>query len=175
MNSRERQLLTCLLVLVAAFASVVGIRQFRTWGKRLDRTEHQLELHAIEAEALLTEADLWKARSAWLAAAQPRYESEPETTQNLLDESVKRAMEKGLQVMDRQYQEPGNHEYWRQFGVTLVVRGTLPQVFGWIYELQDPQLFQVIPYLKITPVKDDAALVQCSMQLWRWYTQPGKS
>jgi hypothetical protein len=169
MSRNERLLLVVFAALLVIFASFIGIKQFKSWRSRMDEREHRLSLQRIEADALMQDAPLWKQRDAWISEHQPRYESESETTQELLDFATRQAAQAGLTVESKQYQKPRDSAHHRQFGVTLVVKGKFPQVFRWIYDLQTPTSFRVVPYLKVIPDKDDPQSVVCSIQFWRWY------
>ncbi|CAN5843741.1 hypothetical protein BH11VER1_BH11VER1_23120 [soil metagenome] len=174
MKRNERLLLVVFAALLVIFASFLGIKRLKSWRTEMDEREHRLSLHQIEADALMQDASLWKQRDAWISEHQPRFESESETTQELLDFATRMAAQAGLTVESKQYQKPQDTAHHRQFGVTLVVKGKFPQVFRWIYDLQTPNSFRVVPYLKVVPDKDDPQTVLCSIQFWRWY-QPATS
>lgn len=170
MNANERRLLFVFVLLLVGFASIIGIKELSKWKARLDQQEHALELRKIEADALLAQSDYWKQSEAWLKEKQPSFEHEAETQQELFDFAVKEAAQAGLTITNKQYQKPVSTPWREQFGVTLTVKGKLPEVFRWVNNLQNPpSAFRVIPYLKVTPDKDDAEAVLCSLQCWRWY------
>ncbi len=169
MSRNERRLLVAFVALLVIFASFIGVKQLQAWSARLDQKAHLLSLQRIEADALMQDSVVWEKRAAWISEHQPRFESESETTQDLLDFATQKATQAGLTVQSKQYQKPHNSDHLKQFGVTLTVKGNLPQVFRWIYDLQTPTSFRVVPYMKVTPDKDDAQSVLCSIQFWRWY------
>lgn len=170
MSANERRLLSVFVLLLLVFASIFGIKQLGKWSARLGQQEHAIELRKIEADALLAQADYWKQSEAWLKEQQPSFESESETTQELLDFAVKEAAQAGVTITNKQYQKTESTAWYSQFGVTLTVKGKLPEVFRWVNSLQNqPSAFRVIPFLKVTPDKDDAEAVLCSLQCWRWY------
>ena len=159
MSTNEHRLLALFAALVLSFASIVGVKQLRAWSSRLEQQEHTQSLRKIEADALLEQATVWKQREAWVAEHQPRYESESVTTQELFDFVDKQAKQAGLTITSIQYKTPLLSGWHAQFGVDVTVKGKLPQVFRFVYDLQNPADFRVIPYLKVTPDKDDAESV----------------
>lgn len=169
MNPNERRLLVVFATLLVIFTSVMGVKRLKAWSSQIEKREHALSLQQIEADALTQDATLWKERDAWIVGQQPRFESESETSQELLDFATRQATQAGLTVESKQYQKPQDGSHHRQFGVTLVVKGKFPQVFRWIYDLQTPGAFRVVPYLKVIPDKEDPQSVLCSIQFWRWY------
>jgi hypothetical protein len=92
----------------------------------------------------------------------------------LLESLLVKAQAAGVSVVNKQFQEQVKNEFYQQAGVTLTVKGDLSNVFRWIYSAQSPSEFRVVPYLKVTPDKDDPAKVVCAVQFWRWY-QPTKT
>lgn len=176
MNPNERRLLVAFATLLVIFTSLAGIKHLQAWRSRIDQRADALSLQRTDADALMQDATLWKQRDEWITGHQPRFESESETTQELLDFATRQASQAGLTVESKQYQKPQDSAHRRQFGVTLIVKGKLPQVFRWIYDLQTPTSFRVVPYLKVTPDKEDPQSVLCSIQFWRWYqTAPAKT
>ena len=169
MTASERRLLLLSSVLVAGFISIIGVKKFREWGRKLDAREHSAGLQMIEAEVLMEQAAEWKQREAWIAGQQPQFQSESETTQEFLDYVVKQAAAAGVTITNKQYNAPLTSEWHTQFGVDVTVKGKLPQVFRMVHSMQSPASFRVIPYLKVTPDRDDVESVICSMKCWRWY------
>ena len=168
MQSRERKLLAVSAVLFISMAGLLGAQRLIDWQKSLERQERNVELQEIEAEALLAEAPLWETRSEWMDAKQPKAANALEANREL-DYLVNQAKEAGLTVDSQQLQEPVKTEWYYQTGATLVVRGKLPSVFRWMYGMLSPTEFRIVPFIKVTPDKDDPAQVMVAVQFWRRY------
>jgi len=169
MKASERRLLVTFCVLVAVVGGLILAQQMRGWQRQLDRREREAELAEIEANALLEDAAEWNAKGAWLVQAQPTAKSAQEADQELLDTVSKKAESFGLSIVTRQLQEQRRTDFYQQYGVALTVKGELEKVFRWIYELQNPQDFRVVPALKILPDKTEPDKVTATVQFWRWY------
>lgn len=170
MKESERRLLIIFLTLVVLLGGVVGIHQMRAWQHRLERREREAQLAQMEATALLAGAPAWKARGAWLKQTLPVAGSELEANRGLLDTLSSTADAAGLKITNTQIETVEQNEYYRQFGITLGVKGQLPALMRWIHERLDPASFYVVPSLRITPDKDDPALVSAQVRFLRWFS-----
>ncbi len=103
---------------------------------------------------------------------QPVAQNDLDADNELFESLLAKAQAAGVSVVTKQFQEQVKTEFFQQAGVTLTVKGDLSNVFRWIYSVLSPGDFRVVPYLKITPDKDDAAKVVCAVQFWRWYQPP---
>jgi hypothetical protein len=56
--------------------------------------------------------------------------------------------------------------------VTLVVRGEMKPVMNWLYELQQPGNFIVVPAMTITPNEEDSAKLEVNMRVEKWFRLP---
>jgi len=170
MKASERRLLVIFCVLIAVVGGLILAQGMRKWQRNLDRRERDVELAEIEATAVMADAAEWNAKGAWLMQAQPSAQSPQEADQELLDTVSKKAESFGLRIVSRQLQERRHTDFYEQFGVGMTVQGELEKVFRWIYELQNPQEFRVVPALKIVPDKEDPTKVTATVQFWRWYS-----
>ena len=169
MNNNERRLILLLALLLAVIGGITLSRKFISWQKQLAGRELELSFRQSESATLLREADVWKARGAWLTEHQPVLKTRLDAESDLFNTLRDRAQNEGLTITNNQLQEPQKNDAYNQFGVTLTVKGNLASVFRWIYGVQSPTDFRVVPYLKITPDKDDDKKVVCAVQFWRWY------
>jgi len=172
MKDSEKRLLILSLGLLAVIGGLILSQRLRTWQRAITTQEQALVAERMESDALLAEAPEWKQRGEWLAEHQPVAKDIQGADSELLDTLVDKAQAAGISVVTRQFQEPVKNEYFQQAGVTITVKGDLSNVFRWIYSVQSPADFRVVPYLKITPDKEDAAKVTCAVQFWRWYKPP---
>lgn len=169
MSSSERRLLGVFLGLIALLGGALTMQQFRSWQSRIDRKERNLELGQMEAKSLLAEAEHWKACSEWLAQTQPAAQSDLEAEQGLLDTLRQSAIAAGLETKQTKLEPKQITGYYRQFGVTLTVRGEVPVLFRWLHDMLQPSAFYVVPSLSIAPDKDEPTKVTATVQIWRWY------
>jgi hypothetical protein len=169
MKPGERRLLILFLAMLSVMGGLIMSKHFLGWQRSLATREIAVKQEQGEADALLKEAPLWRSRGVWLAAHQPIAKSELEADNELFEALVKNALTAGVSIVNKQYQEPVKNEFYHQRGVTLTVKGELASVFQWIYSAQSPVDFRVVPFLKITPDKDDLSKVVCAVQFWRWY------
>ncbi|MEI6536381.1 MAG: hypothetical protein WCN98_13625 [Verrucomicrobiaceae bacterium] len=169
MKSNEKRLLIMSLILFATIGGLILSKRFLSWQRALVTREQAVSLERTEADTLLKEAPLWRARGEWLVQHQPVAKSELDADNELFETLVKNALTDGVTIVNKQFLEPVKNEFYHQRGVTLTVKGDLASVFHWIYSVQSPTEFRVVPYLKITPDKDDLTKVDCSVKFWRWY------
>ena len=169
MKPGEKRLLILFLVMLSIIGGLVLSKRFTSWQRSLATRESAVGMERKEAEALLKDAPVWKARGSWLTRHQPQAKSELDADNDLFETLVKNALTSGVTIEKKQFQEPVKNEYYHQRGVTLTVKGDVASVFHWIYNIQTPVEFRVVPYLRIIPDKDDVKKVVCDVQFWRWY------
>jgi hypothetical protein len=165
----EKRLLIMFLVMLAVVVGMILSQKLLSWQRSVLSQGRALAAERMESELLLAEAPVWTERGKWLAANQPVAKNDLDADNDLFETLLAKAQAAGVSVVAKQFQEQVKNEYFQQYGVTLTVNGELANVFRWIYSVQSPQAFRVVPYLKITPDKDDAAKVVCAVQFWRWY------
>ncbi len=170
MSSNERNLLTVFLVLIALLGGALGVQQFRAWQHRIERKERDVELKQMEASSLLAEAERWTACREWLAQAQPMAQSDLEAEQGLLDSLRSSSSNAGLEIKKTTPETKQTTPFYRQFSVTLVLKGEVEALFRWLHELQQPTTFYVVPNITISPDKEDPTKVNATVQIMRWYT-----
>jgi hypothetical protein len=172
MKDSEKRLLILSFGLLAVIGGLVLSQKLQAWQRSIAMRETALAAERTETAALLAEAPEWKERGDWLAKHQPVALNDLDADKDLFETLLTKAQAAGIDVVTKQYQEQVKTEFFQQAGVTLTVKGDLANVFRWIYSVLSPEDFRVVPYLKITPDKDDAAKVVCAVQFWRWYQPP---
>lgn len=172
MKDNEKRLLILSFGLLAVIGGLILSQRLRTWQRAIATQEQALAAERMDSDALLADAPAWKERGNWLAKHQPAAKNDLDADNELFEVLLAKAQAAGVSVVTKQFQEQVKNEYFQQAGVTLTVKGDLSNVFRWIYSVQSPADFRVVPYLKITPDKEDAAKVTCAVQFWRWYQPP---
>lgn len=168
MKASERRLLALFLLLLAIVGGMVLTRHLREWQHRIEVAEHRLSLERMETEAMLAQGPEWKAAGTWIAEHQPAVKDKSEADEELFNNVRNSAQAAGLSISNQQWQVPSDSPYFHQAGVTLTVKGELPALFGWLYSMQSPTAFAVIPTLKLKPDKEDNKKAQCDLTVWRW-------
>lgn len=169
MKASERRLAFVALLMVAIIAGLVLAKNFLAWQHSLDSNEDALAAESDESKFLLKEMPLWSARGQWLTKTQPVEKSDLEAENETLTLLVDKAKAQGLSVEKQEYLEQVKNEYYHQHGVTLTVKGELPNVFRWIYSVQSPAEFRVVPQMRIVPDPKEPSKVDCTIQFWHWY------
>ena len=159
MKASERRLIAILCVLAAISGGAIMSQMLLRKQSSLGRRQQTLELKRIEAEAMLSEAVLWKARLNWLKTNQPSMTSENQASQELLDEVLEAAAKQNLTVQKKQLHEASQTTFFHEVGVTLTLTGDLPDVFRWLHGLLAPESFRMVSFLKILPDAQDASKV----------------
>ncbi len=172
MKGSEKRLLIFSLGLLAVIGGLILSQKLQSWQRAITIQEQALAAEREDSNALLAEAPAWKERGEWLALHQPIAKNDLDADNELFETLLAKAQASGVSVVAKQYQEQVKNEYFQQAGVTLTVKGDLSSVFRWIYSVLSPEDFRVVPYLKLTPDKEDATKVVCAVQFWRWYQPP---
>ena len=170
MKSSEKRLAIVFGFLLAIMGGMVITQQLQSWGGLLIRQESQLRSKEQAAQLLLEQGALWQERDTWLNAHQPPLVTQLEADEQLKDTLNKKAAEAGVQVVSSQLQPPVKGPYYEQHGVTLKVTGDLRAVMHWVYSLQSPTDFRVVPAINIIPDAKDPTKVNCAIQFWKWYS-----
>ncbi len=172
MKDSEKKLLALSVGLLAVIGGLVISKQLQSWQRAITTQEQALAAERQDSNDLLADAPNWKERGDWLARHQPVAKNDLDADNELFETLLAKAQASGVSVVSKQYQEQVKNEYYQQAGVTLTVKGDLSSVFRWIYSVLSPEDFRVVPYLKLTPDKEDATKVVCAVQFWRWYQPP---
>lgn len=151
MKASELRLLMILGVLAALCGGALLSQRLLRKQHAIERREQALELRQMEMQSMLTEVEMWRQRLNWLQTTQPAMTSENQASEQLLETLLATAAANGLTVQKKQLHEPVTAAFYREVGVTLTIRGTLPSVFRWMHGLLAPASFRVIPQVKITP------------------------
>jgi Tfp pilus assembly protein PilO len=171
MKASEKRLLGFFLLLLAVVAGMLLTQRLKAWQHSLEVAEHRVSLERMETEGMLAQGDQWRGAAAWLAQNQPAAKGKTEADDELYHSVRQKAESAGLTVSNEQFQPSEDTDYYHQAGVTLSVKGELPALFRWLYSMQSPTEFGVIPSLKVKPDKEDEKKVQCDLTYWRW-SQP---
>lgn len=169
MKPSEKRLITLLLVLTAICGGVILTQRLLSRQHGLERREQTLALRHAEASAMLAESDLWKQRLEWLHASQPSMTSENEASKELLEGLLSSAASNNITVQKKQLHEPVNADFYREIGVTLIVKGELPSIFRWMYRLLSPESFCRVTDFKIVPDAADPSSVVATVRFSRLY------
>jgi len=169
MKASEKRLAMVFALLVAVIGGLVLVQKLKSWQISLKLREEAAALEKIGNDELLADSEEWRARNTWLKENQPQAKSDLEADSELMNTLLSQAQKAGVTVLNKQFLEAVKGEFYDQHGVTLTVKGDVPGVFRWIYSVQSPTNFRVVPSLKITPDKDDPAKVTCAVQFWCWY------
>jgi Tfp pilus assembly protein PilO len=170
MKPSERRLIL-ILVVVGLVAGGAILSQILLRKQRLiDRREQSLALQQTEAEAVLTDAELWHARLDWLRSSQPAMSSENQASEELLETLLSAAAKNGLVVQKKQLHETVTKPFYREVGVTLTVKGQLPSVFRWMHGMLKPEVFLAVPEMKIIADDTDKSAVTAMVHFSRLYT-----
>lgn len=167
MKASERRLLVILGVLAAICGGVILSQSLLRKQHELDRRAQALQLKQMEASAMLAEADLWKARFAWLKANQPAMSSESQASQALLDQMQAAASAHHLVVQKTTLHEAVRQASYNEVGVTLVMLGDLPDFFRWMHSMLSPESFRMVSFLKIVPDTQEKAKIVFTVRINR--------
>ncbi|MCE9518561.1 MAG: hypothetical protein K8R87_03190 [Verrucomicrobia bacterium] len=172
MKDSEKKLLTLSVGLLAVIGGLMITKTLQSWQRAITIQEQALAAERQDSDDLLADLPNWKKRGEWLAQHQPVAKNDLDADNELFETLLAKAQASGVSVVSKQYQEQVKNEFFQQAGVTLTVKGELSNVFRWIYSVLSPQDFRVVPYLKLTPDKEDPTKVVCAVQFWRWYQPP---
>ena len=172
LKTREQRLLFAFIATLFLAASWYLWKFYKSQRDHASEVAFQLSLQEAEFDELLEERDKWTRRSEWLDAFQPNYSSRAEVDNELLEEAraigVDGVTTKGFTLLP-----PIETIDYVQAGVTFTAQGELPHVFEWLHTLQRPETFRVIRGLKVIPNKEEPTLVDCEIELLKWY-RPGQ-
>ena len=167
MKPREKIILALFVITLLGSVFVIGSDLYKK--KRQDILDRRwaVELRLAEMETLIDEESSWEDRGNWLTTHQPKFESR-DAIDNHIFSVVKQAPE-GVTVPKVQLIEAAKTDHWVQAGVQVTAKGTLENIFRWLYQLQSPENFFVIDSLRVLPDKKELDVILCEFKLVRWY------
>lgn len=167
MKPSEVRLLSLLGALAALCGGAIMSQSLLNKQRDLSRRAQALELKQMEANGVLAEAELWKARYEWLLAHQPAMTSGSQASQELLDELQEAASQHNLVVQKKQLHEATRHTYYHEVGVTLTLQGDIPDFFRWLHSMLSPESFRMVSLLKIVPDTQDKSKIVFTVRMNR--------
>lgn len=167
MKASERRLIMILAVLAALCGGAILSQSLLRKQRELERRAQALELKQMEANAMLAEADLWKARFDWMRSNQPPMTSDSQAQQALLDEMQEAAAKHNLVVQKKTLHDATHQSFYNEVGWTFVMQGELPDFFRWLHGMLSPDSFRMVSLLKIAPDAQDKDKIVFTVRLNR--------
>lgn len=169
MKKSEKNLLILLVILAVVMGGSLLAQRLYAWQKKVTASEEKYRLAEMESRLLLQEESYWQECARWLDQALPKAPSELEANQALLGSLQESAAAQGVSITKTQIDNVEKNPLVQQYGVTLAVKGELPNVFRWIHAQQSPESFCVVPMLRIASTKEQSSEILAQVQFWRWY------
>lgn len=132
------------------------------------KISRELSQREAEYEVLLEERDKWTQRAEWLAKHQPVFTSRADVDQAIADD-MRANQFPAVETEFKRLVDPHESNEYVQAGVIFTATGKLEDIFAWLHTLQRPEHFRIIRSLRVLPDKDDPELVNCEIELLRWY------
>lgn len=172
MTASEQRLALALGVILIGGGAFMGLTKLKAWKQRVDSVASDVTTRRAEADELLAKQDFWEQRSSWLSEKQPPFTKPGEAITNVLSIVDELAGKHGISVPGKQPNEAGERAGMTSAVVTLRVVGEMKPVMNWLYELQQPGSFIVVPAMTITPNEEDTAKIEVNMRIEKWFRLP---
>jgi hypothetical protein len=172
MTASEQRLALALGVILIGGGAFMGLTKLKAWKQRVDSVASDVTTRRAEADELLAKQDFWEQRSSWLGEKQPPFTKPGEAITNVLSIVDELAGKHGISVPGKQPNEAGERAGMTSAVVTLRVVGEMKPVMNWLYELQQPGSFIVVPAMTITPNEEDTAKIEVNMRVEKWFRLP---
>lgn len=172
MKASEQRLALALGVVLIGGIAFIGLTKLKSWKQRVDTRAMEMETRRAEADELLAKQDFWNQRSSWLSEKQPVFTKAGEATTSVLNLLDELASKHGVKIPLKQPTEPTERPGLTSANVTLEVRGEMKPVLQWLYDLQQPTGFIMIPAMTITPNEEDTSEIIVNMNVQKWFRLP---
>ncbi len=169
MNSREKNLMIGLLVVLLGGVAYLGFDQLNGWKHRLDVEQRQLGVAKAEAEDMLSQESLWKERAAWLVQTEPSFGNRKDAELALINLIQDSAGKHSVKIVKNQPSEPVDLEDMIAATIIVDASADLEKVMEWLHDLQQPSAFLSIPSLRLMPDQEDTSKVLISINLQKWF------
>ncbi len=169
MNTREKQLMIGLLVLLLGGIAYLGFDQLNNWKKRLDVEARRLEIAKAEANDMLSKEKLWQERATWLAASEPAFGNRKDSELALINLIKETAGTQNVALPKIQPTEPLDLEDMIAATVIVDAKADLDKMMEWLHDLQKPPSFLSVPTLRLMPDQEDTSKVLMSINVQKWF------
>lgn len=168
LSSREILMLAALGCVVVLAASFVGWKITESKKLKLRAEIKSLQYDINSTDEWVSKADLWKQRAQWLKDSQPKAAGADDATPALLETIQASAKEKELQVLSQDLLPSKKNPTHLEVSVKVKVRSNVQPLMEWLYTLQSPEQFQVIPSFSLK-TDNQATTITCDLVISRWY------
>jgi len=172
MTASEQRLALALGIVVLGGMAFIGLTKLKVWKQRVDTHSMETESRRAEADELLAKQDFWNQRSAWLSDKQPPFIKAGDASTAILNLVDELATKHSVKITQKQLTEANERPNLTSANVTLEVRGEMKPVLAWLYDLQQPGSFIVIPAMTVTPNEEETAEVIVNMSVQKWFRLP---
>jgi hypothetical protein len=149
-------------------ANFYGLSALFDWRSSLSRNVSELQSQKNANDVWLRERDLWLERKKWIDSKQPRIPAN-EVPQSVLQDSLtKSATAAGLQIQEQSFGETKTTPNYQSVSVRLKLTGSLQNVVKWLFQIQQPELFQAVTNFSLKSA-DAPPTVNLELEVARWY------
>ncbi len=173
MNKREKFLALGLSIVLVAGLVWLGVMRLNVWKKNLDSQALDVERTKVEAEELLSQEQLWEARSGWLDKSQKPFGARKDSELALI-KFIEESAKSHNVTIKVQPAEPVERTDLIALTMVVEAHAEMENVMRWMHDLQQPATFLAIPALRMLPDAEDTAKVSASLNIQKWF-QKNKS
>ncbi len=172
LTSREKNLLLLCVAVLVTMGTVIATSYFLQKRAKLVSRISELEMQRQENKVLMSDADYWQKRDAWLTANMPKTDSLGKSQGQLLEDLENEALEHEIKIMQKTMLEPVTTENYREVAVNLRLWGDQTRILQWIATMQSPEKFQAVKSIEFEiDTRSRAATPQatCNLTLAKWF------
>lgn len=170
LSRSEKSLLIVCGIMVFSIGNLIFWKEFLS---RSASVRSKLGLYEGKADAAVTavaDVEFWQARQAWLDQMMPAMGDPGKAHSELLEFIQRTGAERGLQVTNHSLEKPENLPHYRELAVSVSLSGPDQALFRWLVELQSPEKFYFIKYLRLASESEGATpRMSCRLTLARWF------
>lgn len=172
LNRREKTLLVLVSSVVFALFNFLFFRFALDNSHRLQTALNTRTAEWKIARQLLTEADLWEARTKWLAEHQPKAPSDAETNRahvELMNQLKDAASATGVQLQDAEPLPVESTESHLAVSISVRTSSSWEALLKFLYAVQQPDSFIVVESSGLETEPKDAKQMQGRFKISRWF------
>ena len=164
----ERRLLGFFLLAIFLVGNLFGVSYLVRKQKELRLEMTHLRNQQLEADAWLTDKEMWNKRKQWLDEHQPQIRVLSEGSTRLLESLQSSARRLKVTIVDQGLLDTSVKGDYQEVGVRLKVSASFEAMVKWMAELQQPELFRAMTQFNLRGDKDPSKVVG-EFQIRQWY------
>lgn len=168
LSPRERNLAVLLGATAFILLNLLFLPKLGAWNRAARQKHAELKGELAAAEGWVAKQAYWTQRRTWLEENEPALTGPRRDSATQLEGLQAAARKYELTLSDIQLLQLKPNEYYHPVGARITLHGPWKGLVGFLADLQNPELFHVIPRFSIKSDQEPPN-IRCEMEIQKWF------